>query len=749
MKSVFSSSDSPYNVHFSSFSCHLMNSRQVFIKRGLSDLFFLIFLLTFATMKRIMNIFFLTVGVAVASFGQTPSEKSDNSLVDTTFQLKGITVQGRLPMRVNENGALHYSGQQLIANRPIRHALDMLDEIPTLQKSGTAYTIVGATSFCILVNGKKSGMNQEQLLSYLSSLSPNRVASIDVYYNTPRRFGVRGASVNITLTKEHSNSLKLNGDVNASLSQATYTGANGGLNLALSSPKWSANMGYAGTYNKSATHMNLNALHSLAGHTYDVAQTDHHTFKSFDNSLYADADITLGEHTSISLSYVLQHDHPKSNATAATTINAAPILSDTHTKSPSWLHNLEASLSHHDFEIGASATFYNEKEHQDLTDSQQSSLDCSYKQQVSKLSLFVDHKISLMGGHINYGFRGNIATTTNHKDFLSSQGFTGESFKFEQKEQTGSAYVGYRHSLGKKGFINLSLESEYFHSSYSKDGVPATTLWQEWQLYPSLTFVYRPRTARVIQLTFNSEKRYPTYWTTAANRTYINTYCVNDGNTSLKPYVKYSLNFNYIIQSKYVLGVFAESSPHRFTQSMTLSDKELCAIYKYFNMRHDYRYGLMAVLPIDWTQQFQSRLTTMVFDMHQSGQLDATAFSKRKVASMLRLNNNLSLFQKKLLLELSSWYQFPAIQGCYDIQEMYSVSAGITWIPPVDGLSLTFHGEDIFDTYRTRTKCHIGQTSYAFTNQVDMQAFSLTVRYTFNGYKTHKQKSVDTSRFGK
>lgn len=87
-------------------------------------------------------------------------------------------------------------------------------------------------------------------------------------------------------------------------------------------------------------------------------------------------------------------------------------------------------------------------------------------------------------------------------------------------------------------------------------------LWSQWQVYPSLTCVYRPTSRSVLQLSLNSEKRYPTYWTTAANRVYMNTYCASDGNTALKPYVKYSGNLNYIIKSKYIFGIFAETSPN-------------------------------------------------------------------------------------------------------------------------------------------------------------------------------------------
>lgn len=56
-------------------------------------------------------------------------------------------------------------------------------------------------------------MSQEQICTYLSSLSPNRVKNIEVYYNSPTKFGVRGASVNISLIEEKEKSFKITSEL--------------------------------------------------------------------------------------------------------------------------------------------------------------------------------------------------------------------------------------------------------------------------------------------------------------------------------------------------------------------------------------------------------------------------------------------------------------------------------------------------------------------------------------------------------
>ena len=663
--------------------------------------------------------------------------------------LDEVTIRGNLPMRVNESGALQYNGRMLAENHPVTNALDMLSEIPTIQRTGDSYSIIGTTSFNILVNGKKSGMSAEQIQSYLASIPAERVSNIDVYYNTPSRFGIRGASVNIVLSNPRSSSTEMRGSISGGIQQSAKTRGTAGVDVGFSSEKWSANIGYSGIYGDKESDLKLETEHNCMGTTHDVFHDNRNYVKSFNNNFYTDADITLSKESSLQLSYILQNKRPKTNSSALIAIDDAQTNSDVYSKNISWLHNLKASYCHKKLEVGVDAIFYNQNESQSLADSYSNDLTGDYKQNSSKIELFVDNSFSFMKGNVNYGLKGDYSSTTSDKHFESERGYSDESFRFKQNEISGTAYLGYKHSLGKKGFASFNIEGIYFHSDYSKDGSSNINLWNEWQFNPSVTIVYRPHTRGILQFSLNSERFYPSYWTTAANRTYISTYCVTEGNTELKTYTKYSSNLNYILKSKYIFGFFGESSPKHFIQSMILSDKELIASYRYFNLKHDYRFGIMTVVPIDWTKNFHSRVTAMAFDMHQNGNIsEDLSFDKNKTTAMIRLSNNLSLINNKLNIELSGWYQSPAIQGSYDIQEMYSISFGMTWITPLSGLSMNIKGEDIFDTYRMKTKCKIGSMKYSFCNDIDMQCFSLTIRYNFNGYKNQERKSVDASRYG-
>lgn len=671
------------------------------------------------------------------------------TLQDYVNKLNEVNVIGSIPMQVNKYGALQFSSKSLTEKKIVRNALEMLDEVPTLQRTGNDFSIIGSSSFDILINGHKNGMSKEQALSFLSSIMPDQVQHIEVFYNTPAKYGVKGASVNVVLTEKRTDSLQKSGSIYGGFTQRTHISGNGGVSLNLSAQNYGINLGYSGDYQTKEKILSLSSNHKYSENEYNIIQNDINNVSTFDNNAYLDFNWDCNKNSSFTFSYIMQTEKPNTKSSAKTFINESLTESNSKTNNSTWLHNIEASYSYNEMEFGINALFYNQNNQQELVNTDNSGLMGNYKQNHSKYGLFFDNEIDLWNGQLNYGINSNFTFTSSNNELNTFGNYNDNTQMFSQSEQSICTYIGFRHNISNKGLINISLEGEYFHSSYKKNTSPKVQLWREFELYPSLTLTYKPSLKHIIQLTFNSNKIYPTYWTTAASRTFLNSYCQTEGNTLLKPYTKYSFNINYIINSLYIFGIFAEKSPNYFTQLLTLSTSELTAIYKYYNIKNNYRYGIMAVIPHKWSNNFQSKLTSTIFDMHQNGKIaENISFSKRKFSSMFKLSNNIDFFDKKLIWELSGWYQSPIIQGCYDVPCMYSVSTGITWQTPLSGLSITFKGEDLFNTYRMKTNCNIDKMSYSFTNNIDMQSFSLTIKYDFNKYKEHKTKTIDSTRFG-
>ena len=181
---------------------------------------------------------------------------------------------------------------------------------------------------------------------------------------------------------------------------------------------------------------------------------------------------------------------------------------------------------------------------------------------------------------------------------------------------------------------------------------------------------------------------YPSYWMTTPTTYYMNVYSSIIGNPDLKPQLSYSMQLNYVLKSKYVFGLFTNIQPDKI-QQMTYQ-------------RHD---------------ELRSVFQTVTED-------------------------------RNLLLELRGYCISPVIQGLYDVDLIYNVSAGLTWTFAKKKMRLTVRGNDLFEGGNPVTRVdEQGQKSRMKLWQ-DSRNVTLTLRYSFGGYKEKKAKEVDTSRLG-
>lgn len=73
-----------------------------------------------------------------------------------------------------------------------------------------------------------------------------------------------------------------------------------------------------------------------------------------------------------------------------------------------------------------------------------------------------------------------------------------------------------------------------------------TARYHAWAAYPTTELTYVMTPAHILQLSFTSDKTYPSYWDLSKSTGYISGYEEVQGNPMLKPSTDYSANLNYI-----------------------------------------------------------------------------------------------------------------------------------------------------------------------------------------------------------
>lgn len=675
-----------------------------------------------------------------------------------TLNLPEVFVKAERPLVKMTDGKLQYDIPNLIKSKPVDNAFDILGELPGVGKSGDNISLLGTSETTIIINGRKSSMTSEQLADMLKATPSSKVKKIEVMYSTPPQYGVRGASINVVIENDRSLADILKGKISLTGKQAWYFSPTALMNLSYTGKKYAADLSYSANYRHGRSTEDMHAEPTVNGTKYDILQKNWSENKGISHNLRGAFEYDFSNKDKLSASYTGKYvqDKPVSLRGGQTdfkgieTVNTA-----SRTTSPSFLHSTRIDYNgHKNLNAGIDYTFYKDKSLQDLVNNFEDSNDQDRrnesKQKSQRANIYINHFVVVgEGWKISYGAEASLSGTTNEASALLNNEKESEgTFYMKQKEHSAGIFGGFSRSFGKKFTLNASLAVRYYKASVDSAGKKGT-LWDQADLFPSLSAVYRIDRSNMLQFSLSSNRKYPSYWATTPNTYYMNIYSVIKGNPQLKPELNYSMQLTYIIKNKYVLGAFANFQPDKIQQMSYQQHDRLQSVFHSINLDTHTMYGLMAVVPFRAGEVLSSRLTLMGFSIHDKGTLVDISFDRKKLFGRAMLTNTIFLTRdKNLSLDISGDYSSPAIQGIYDIDPLYSLDAALVWTLPKKRLRLTLKGSDLLNSQKPLT--HIDEQRQKSRMELfqDIRFVSLTLRYSFGGYKEKKVKSVDTSRFG-
>lgn len=693
--------------------------------------------------------YLLTVFLAgqVPGWGQNATEKKHIFVNDSiTVDLPEVFVKAERPLVKVSEGKLQYDIPNLVKDKPVDNAFDVIGELPGIQKDGDKVSIIGTPSTSILINGRKSSMTAEQLAGLLKSTSSSKVKQIDVMYSTPPRFGVKGASINVVIENDKSLKDVLKGEISLTGKQGYFFSPSGQANLSYIGKNYSADISYSAAYDHGRQEEEMIARPTVNDRPYDIRQDDWYNNVSLSHNIRGAFDFDLKSKDRLSLSYTGRfYDPDKVSRRGALTefVDIRRVETELELSGASNLHNARMDY-----------TFYknDDKQHlvNDFEKEEEQTISTLSSQQVQRVDLYMNDSRKLKKEWmLDYGVDASFSDTRNESGQSINGGNAPEgTFRLKQKDYSMGAFAGFTKQFGKKVSLNASLSLQYYKASVDSAG-KKKTLWNRAGLFPQLNFTYKVAPSGMLMFSFSSDKTYPSYWMTTPTTYYMNVYSSIIGNPDLKPQLSYSMQLNYVLKSKYVFGLFTNIQPDKIQQMTYQRHDELRSVFQTVNMDIYNMYGAVAVIPFRPFDFMSSRLTLMGCAIHNKGTLYDVFFDRKKLFGRAELNNTFYLTEdRNLLLELRGYCISPVIQGLYDVDLIYNVSAGLTWTFAKKKMRLTVRGNDLFEGGNPVTRVdEQGQKSRMKLWQ-DSRNVTLTLRYSFGGYKEKKAKEVDTSRLG-
>lgn len=709
------------------------------------------------------HILYNTIGkkITTANVGTVVLEEKD-------YQLAEITVKGERPQVKLEGGKLTYDIPQLMKDKTATNAFEIIKDLPGLIERNDNLELVGASRLNIILNGQLTTMSADQLIQLLKTMPASRVEKAEVMYNAPAKYNVKGALLNVVLSKNESETPSWQGETGVDYTQYRHAGGDAHVNLLYTNKGFSLDFLLNGNKRRDVMGEDMLARHTLNSGMTEISQHNRALVHVNRGTVRLGMDYTFANEDKLSLAYYLKGDKVLSDRDAFTSYldlskpeNKSESTSLVRDDGHSAIHNIRLQYDGHaGISAGADFTRYHSPSVLDYQDTNGSRTDMinNTRQDVSRWSVFLNKTHSFASGWgLNYGVHGGYASSKNYSEYLYEQG-AGYEMDEEaledntQKEYIADIFAEVSKSFGERFSATVGLKGEYFKSDYTSSR-ENMNLWNEGALFPtvSLSYTFSPR--HILQFDISSDKTYPGYWQVSPQVTPLNSYSEVAGNPLLKPYRTYEGQMVYIFRQKYMLVAFCEYTPDYFAQLPYQSDTELKTVFRFENMDYSLEAGLAVIIPFNVGRFWNSRITLRGWRMQEKNDnFHGISYNREAYLGLAHMSNTFNLCDKpNLKMTIDGQYVTPgAIQGIYDLGSMYEISAGLKWTFLNDRASLTLKGDDIFASSIPRTiKINQGNQWSRMRKLNDERCLKLSFVWKFGGYKEKEHDSIDTSRFGK
>lgn len=662
--------------------------------------------------------------------------------------LSEVSIIGEYPLVRVIDGKMTYNMSQLLTDKMATSIYDAILKLPGIHIQKGTFQLIGANNVTILINGKKTNMDENQLNNLLKNMPKERIREAEVMYSAPPQYHVRGAVINLVLDNAIYDTQQLQGQINTLYNQGYYKNFQGGVTILYNTPKTLTDFLYSFGYNQVRTGQEIISQHIFNDQVSDINQSDRGYSVKPIHTIRLGNDWLINDKDKITLAYTAEiqpwmRSFNSSNGTYSDSENKK------NTDKPVQMHNIALNyISGFGFSTGIDFTSYKNhttQHYRERMEGKEDFFDARSKQDIRRLSFYADQSHSLgKGWTLNYGTKFSFASDKSSQIYHSSVSHNWSDYDSDSQlnEYTYDLYAGFSKRFANNLSLNASLTGEYY--KHKKIDYRS--------LFPMMEITYTANPVSVFQLSVSSDKVYPSYWEMQNTTSYLNGYTEIQGNTDLRPAKNYSFQLNYIWKSKYIFTLFANYTDDFFCQIPYQSSDRLMLIYKTLNFNYSAKLGFNMMIPFRISRIFESRfILNGYYDKMKSDHYYDLSFTKNNLAIYTNLDNTFTISSKpNIKAELSGSYISRNIQGPMTINAMYRIDTGIKWTFNRNKAELSLKVNDIFNSWAPKELNLQYQTqNLRMKEVVDSRRISLSFTYRFGDFKPKAHKEVDQSRFGK
>ena len=692
--------------------------------------------------------FLVTIVLFLSAQTLSAQSADNNDSIDINMLYKNlpeVVVKAEKPIVKLVQGKMVYNMQNLLEKLPADNAYEALTRIPGVSDATGNISLLG-NAVTLIVNGQATTLTQEQLAERLKAMPAAKLAKAEVMLSAPARYHVRGMAINI-VTKDDAGANRLSGQIIGGFQKSKYSSGFGNLYLSMQRGKFGLDAQYqfsdGNSYGESSR---------MANHPLGNKRVNYHD-ETWQKSFFIAHYYRLGMNYAFSKNHRLDIAYTGNwNKSCSNSQTTGSSVSRAHNDSHAYLHNVDITYSlPFGLTLSGSYTYYRTPQQQRLDGTMQAdgnttetgrNLTSGSEQTINKWMFTADQTHSLSHGWgLSYGVKGQFSSDKSYQNTIDKDGniLPDATSSVDINERIWNIYAGFSKQINKDISLEASVAAEQYHSP----------TWDKWRIYPTLNALWSINDNHLLNLSFNSNSVFPSYWSTMSNVFYSSTYTEIHGNPDLKPYSYYNVNLMWQIKRRYTLMAFASLKPDYSVQLPYQTADRMAVIMKETNFDYVNNFGLQASAIFSAGKWLNGNVFAVGTYKHdKSSHFFDLPFDRKNLSVRFGGTASVKLCKTQdLRLILNPFFQSKAIQGVYDISPIFQMNAKLQWSSNDGKWGLRLNCNNIFNgEYDTRSVQ--GNQDYRMKLNYNRASVTFAVVYKFGGYKEKKVKAVDTSRMG-
>lgn len=642
-------------------------------------------------------------------------------------------------------------------------AYELLKITPNIRVNNDLVTMTGKDKVSIMVNDKLIQLSNQELISYLKSISNTDIKKIEVITVPPSKYDAEGNSglINIVLKRVATDYWKTT--IRSTFGVASFPSFNNGIGFSYKKDKFLL---------QSSIDYNTGSWLKTNINTYNYTDRnwiDHSEAKEKYNTLGGRFvfEYNLSKKTSLGVQYFLNNSSPRVRDTNNSDIIYDDVTKNFNmqTKGNSKTENISHSLNVYSvyqidslgkkISFDADYFYYDNELNRDFYTNQifkttNSLFSAMNKgaQDVNNFSIKTDIEIPLKIVNLSFGGKASWIKTDNNVNFYNTTSGIPildltQSDEFQYKENVQAVYFSVNKEIGKRweAQIGLRYESTITEgNSYSLNQINSNKYAK---IFPTAYIVYTSDNNLSFNLNYSKRLSRPPYSRMNPFKWYNSAFSFNQGNPFLQPSFtdNFGLDFNY--RGKWNISLFFSNTKDGYEYVTILDNSNNIRETKPFNYYNTKSFGLSQSCNIDFSKRISVYSSINVFYSDSKSTLPITNQSLHGWGGDFSINCDYSINNSKTIIFNTRFVNI--FKGVWDLDRNNSYSqldTSLKFLFFDKNLQITLAGTDLLKTYKQEFISYTNDIQINYKSYMDKRAFRISLIYNFGNQKISYNKST-------